>query len=331
MPHPTSTRAPVKLPGPINVMLADEAHPPGVYLGAPPNLRPLGWAPRPADVPDVRAGLLDLWRPGGTFARMAGYFQDVGATGPLQWERATLEDAALWYVGADMCELLVGAAPGLPAVHLTPELAPDLCGLVVYEHALLGLDADGGDTPVTVGAMLWGTCTWAGYQDQGNYPALGITCYRPMGGLELVPVGSLVWPLGMRTDAPLAGVAAKDASMAEDRRRLAALWLLSAQPGLATSSEPPLPRHVLRREARAGRSAARVRVVQLRQAPATGHHDSPAGEREYTHRWAVSGHWRQQPYGPAHGLRRPQYINPYLKGPEGAPLVTRPKVKAWVR
>lgn len=37
----------------------------------------------------------------------------------------------------------------------------------------------------------------------------------------------------------------------------------------------------------------------------------------------VRGYWRSQPYGPKHALRRPQWIEPYWKGPEEAPINMR--------
>jgi len=50
-----------------------------------------------------------------------------------------------------------------------------------------------------------------------------------------------------------------------------------------------------------------------------------------THRFLVRGHWTHQPYGPNRALRRLIYIEPYVKGPDGAPLTTRDKVTVWRR
>lgn len=47
---------------------------------------------------------------------------------------------------------------------------------------------------------------------------------------------------------------------------------------------------------------------------------------EYHHRWIVSGHFRNQTYGPNNSLRRRQWIPPYIKGPVGAPLLNRAKI-----
>lgn len=41
---------------------------------------------------------------------------------------------------------------------------------------------------------------------------------------------------------------------------------------------------------------------------------------EWSHRWVVSGHWRNQ-YIPSSGEHRPIWILPYVKGPEGKPLL----------
>lgn len=42
--------------------------------------------------------------------------------------------------------------------------------------------------------------------------------------------------------------------------------------------------------------------------------------------WLVRGHWRWQTHGPNHSLRRRQFIEPYWKGPERAPILARQHV-----
>lgn len=39
----------------------------------------------------------------------------------------------------------------------------------------------------------------------------------------------------------------------------------------------------------------------------------------------VAGHWRNQPHGPQNSLRRVQWIEPYWKGPDDAPILVAPK------
>ena len=49
---------------------------------------------------------------------------------------------------------------------------------------------------------------------------------------------------------------------------------------------------------------------------------------EYKGRFWVRGHWTQQPYGKGRKLRRPQYIDPYIKGPEDKPMIEKAYVVA---
>lgn len=52
---------------------------------------------------------------------------------------------------------------------------------------------------------------------------------------------------------------------------------------------------------------------------------NPGTEVEWSHRWLVRGHWRQQWYA-SEGVHRAIYINPHIKGPEDKPLIVRDKV-----
>jgi hypothetical protein len=69
-----------------------------------------------------------------------------------------------------------------------------------------------------------------------------------------------------------------------------------------------------------------VTVVNLRRAMAEngdsglGDDSTESERRSYSHRWLVSGHFRNQAYGPSHSLRKVIWIPPYLKDPEDAPL-----------
>jgi hypothetical protein len=50
--------------------------------------------------------------------------------------------------------------------------------------------------------------------------------------------------------------------------------------------------------------------------------------REMTVQSLIRGHWKRQPYGPKLSLRRRQWIEPYWRGPEDAPIAVRPHVFA---
>lgn len=102
----------------------------------------------------------------------------------------------------------------------------------------------------------------------------------------------------------------------------AALVLLALEPKVGSTHAhnphsmrwPDRPRHV-----------PRITVVELRQRPAASRHGAPDDEDggeswHLTHQHLVRGHWRQQACGPGLKWRKPVYIAPYIKGPEGSGL-----------
>jgi len=91
-------------------------------------------------------------------------------------------------------------------------------------------------------------------------------------------------------------------------------------------------RHARKRQARAKFDPRNVIVVRLRRARPPRHADETLGEsgREYSCRWTVVGHWRNQWY-PSLGRHRQKYIGGYVKGPEGKPLLLKRRVYQWDR
>lgn len=60
--------------------------------------------------------------------------------------------------------------------------------------------------------------------------------------------------------------------------------------------------------------------------------DDGAGDgprRRLTTRHVVRGHWTHQPHGKDRALRRLQWVDDYIRGPQDAPLSTRTHVWAW--
>ncbi len=67
-----------------------------------------------------------------------------------------------------------------------------------------------------------------------------------------------------------------------------------------------------------------VQVIQLRKSE---YHERREGESEieYSCRWSVAGHWRNQACGPKMGDHRLTYISPYIKGPDDKPFREAPR------
>jgi hypothetical protein len=115
----------------------------------------------------------------------------------------------------------------------------------------------------------------------------------------------------------------------EFRQDAAAAWLVAAwrlmQQSLTTVEQEDVPRSARKMARRVNMLDEHVTVVDLRHKPTR--REGEAGSTEWTHRWLVRGHWRNQPYK-EDGVwtTRPIYIHPFVKGPEGAPLVIRDHV-----
>ena len=102
---------------------------------------------------------------------------------------------------------------------------------------------------------------------------------------------------------------------------------------VVTASPDHVERHIRKEfNRKTGQSISTVQVVQLRRAEhrhgETKTTETEESVREYSHRWVVSGHWRNQPCGPKSGDRRLTYILPYVKGPDDKPLL-EPRQKIY--
>lgn len=104
---------------------------------------------------------------------------------------------------------------------------------------------------------------------------------------------------------------------------LLATWLLIAQQS-AQVTTAEADKAVRKAYARSNRPAPEVRIVRIRAhlntPPRRARAASSGPGHPQTSRFWVSGHWRNQPYGPGRALRRPVYINPFLRGPNDAPI-----------
>src|SRR5215471_1172680 len=89
---------------------------------------------------------------------------------------------------------------------------------------------------------------------------------------------------------------------------------------------PPLPREVRRRHKREGYELPRYSVIRLRR-----HSRPSATDEEAERKWKLNyrtvtrGHWRQQWY-PSIQAHRQIWIDEFIRGPEDAELVIRPRV-----
>jgi hypothetical protein len=92
---------------------------------------------------------------------------------------------------------------------------------------------------------------------------------------------------------------------------------------VAESSPMEAPRPSRKRANRAGVKPRTVNVVDL---PRHRSSSSPKGSAvEWTHRWYVNGHWRNQWY-PASETHRQRWVRGHVKGPDDAPFIPKQRV-----
>jgi hypothetical protein len=301
--------------------------------------------------------LRDRWLPGGIYHRafqpIEGFVSTEEITGEDMTSSATLEaltldKAALYYVTEEMCDLLQHAAPTMPEQTLMLDDPPFKWGFIYFEKGLMGWDAKRG-IPLRVDAIAWHTSTSGPKHLRPNTPICSITSYtfddkpippelveqfpdlggKPMN--EWAPLGRSDWPAGDTTDQPEWDTMTEDEqkSFSEDRRWLMAFWTLIGQVKSVETTAAPVPRPVRRREERAKQKIPDIRIIRLRRVR-SDHRTTGETHREYSHRWWVSGHWKNV-WLPSRKTHRHQYIMPYVAGPEDKPLVIKEEVRLWQR
>ncbi len=246
---------------------------------------------------------------------------------------ANLATATLWWVTPDMAALAVAAGGTLPTVDSAARPAPS--GLAVFDGGVGMVDSSAG--PLPADAVLW--CPHPDgveidtFMDEMRLHELLAARDWTLGGhlAPLIPTGDLARSTIPAGPTPIADL--PDASRTVITA-LAAMWEMSTQPTLVDRQRVDVDRQVRRSYGRAGRGDPEVTLVDLRRAyrPLGGEvRDEAAGGRQYRHRWVVSGHWRDQPYGPGREQRRRTWIASYVKGPGGAPMLARERVNVWRR
>lgn len=232
----------------------------------------------------------------------------------------------LWFISREMTDLVDIASATVPLDTLLDHtMLPEEGGLVFFQRPLIRF-TDTEDNPKRTSyyfnAMMW-------------YPAI-VNASSPGTMFILFAhtrrtwgiIGDSFWLYGDRLDKPLRSTDGtfQTTTQRNDRQFAMALWLLATQEGLSERGEEHLDRSSKRRSERAKVPTGPVRILRLRSGH-TGRSDGTPSTVEWTHRWIVRGHWRNQAYGPGRQQRRPVWIAPHIRGPEDKPLDTREGIR----
>jgi hypothetical protein len=301
---------------------------------------------RALEVPDLRARLLEKFRPGSPYRELwpaaLGDTELAASPEEIEAEEANLRLSALFWVSDDMRTVLEAAAAAIPE-EMTLRAADPPCGeqfgFVVFERPFECPDVRQPSESMHWSAFRYSLIHRHGLGRRGRQAHeprwnMHFTYYSyGPGNIGLYPVGHSEWKVG----APITWVPEVDRDsdpevmqdVFTDRRRFMAFALLVNQQLLTEVEESEGPRAVRRRSERAG-VPSKVKIVQLRRT-SSGHPHVGSDPVGWSHRWIVNGHWRQQPCGPGRQERRWTFIAPHIKGPADKPLVVKETVRAVVR
>lgn len=267
--------------------------------------------------------------------------------------RQQVQTAYAYRVTEDMSLMVQQAASSLDGLdQWDRDLAPTGAGIVRFDRPLPITDIRGA-------TMLVHWAIWGPISTEGGHPSTMLTYWNDSRdpddiGDSLLPEG-IAELLGywrwcgsdLRIDGARLGPAEEQPSevvikrLADEGqvavpstsscRYMHALWLMLNQTITAVENEEP--ERQARRAAQRMRIPAQVSVVRLRRQE---YAVRPEGESqvEWAHRWVVRGHWAWRKCGPdlagavpyEGGHRRRLWVQPYVKGPEGKPLVVTDKV-----
>lgn len=262
--------------------------------------------------------------------------QMADAVSSQRFQRAlhtTLNRSRTYLVRADMCDLVADAASTIPRGWTLRRVdLPASEGFILLERPRV-LETD-------VGQIVTEVVTWSVLQGRGVLLAQWAQARNMPTTAPLLPVHFMAWtferslddviPASVITDTdgpddPSVVLSAEEAAMMY-APWIAAFWLFTAQ-RVGYRSAHDLERKARRRARRAALpDDGQVEVVHLRRRvpvdPETG-----GGPRDvnWTHRWSVSGHWRNQWY-PSENRHKPVWIAPYVKGPDDLPYVPKDRV-----
>jgi hypothetical protein len=264
------------------------------------------------DVLEAKADL-GRWFDSSNATRYFSTYSSTDPTDPMplgfldgKWTQRLIQRQGFW-VDPDMCRLASIAAQSLPA---EAEVEPATPQGFIYLELPNPLSLHDG-FPLQMQGVTWDETIMFGL-------------YRLR--RALVPTE---WPIPYRDSIIF------EASLWHDLHSIVSwaktYWLLLAQ-RLSTQTAARIDRATRRRcRHRSVPDNQTVEIVSLRRSAIEESQscDEPRSI-EWTHRWMVDGHWRNQWY-PSDQAHRFTWIAPYIKGPPDKPFVLREKVYRWHR
>ena len=279
---------------------------------------------------DAQMELWQWWHSPQGKAYGDGFIADMNQKGKgyeaLSGLLAEFEIRRLWkadpiYVAPEMQDLLDVAVQGFEPEALLPSDLLTNHGFVVFPKAFYVTDVN--NLQIAWRAMAWDTYDFV-WGDEGNSrPGIFITMYSHMDDPDDVGYHPLVhtyartkwslvhcapWSFGMEIP--------EDAKAKMSLRQIQCFFRLTMQ-HITTHQQYRATRGTRRRAQRYKMPEKNVTVIRLRRPKA--HREGEPTPANYSHRFLVRGHWRNQ-WFPSLDTHRQIYIHDFIKGPEDKPL-----------
>jgi hypothetical protein len=273
--------------------------------------------------------------------------------------RELLTLGATYAVSAEICDVLESAAPTVPDYELQPSDLPTDSGFVLLERPILIYD-DVAERPLVVRAFGWVQAQRDVIEGEQGREQLSLVRLGTSQMSQFVDddaniassgygIITLLWtdPSDPRDHMNNEGWATYFRDELDTLRARSPEDLMSMLGGNWVFGQPPhghftklllaflrfvaepwvdpramVPGRAARRRSLRKKLEPQVHVVRLRRREQQHHasSDSDSIEFEWSCRWIVQGHWRNQWY-PSLQSHRPRWISEYVKGPEDKPLV----------
>nr|MDT0658757.1 hypothetical protein [Micromonospora sp. DSM 115978] len=220
-----------------------------------------------------------------------------------------LDQARLYWIDSEFTALVAEVLADLPTTAVTDRIVPAGSGLLAWSQPI--------DRRHRIAAASWAP------QPTGWH----VVCYRSLGlDLPSTAMETVRREVGWLVPVHAAHLSREAVVNGNDLLAgLVATWLIIAQQ--LTQGEPTRVDSSIRKAyARARREPPEVRLIRIKAPSAqsrsaeTTKVRTSTGRAKPDHRYWVSAHERNQAYGPGRSLRKKLDIDPFLKGPEDAPI-----------
>jgi hypothetical protein len=277
--------------------------------------------------------LLDYWRHNTEesqfiYERLGRRLTPISARSLQQHIADIFSRADTYYISEEIADVLVGGFDTLPNTPLGEVRPNSLYGWAFFQRPIVCPFPTPFDTMWEIKGLAWGP---VGLDSVGGLN-LGIFVRSPQSShLPCSGMTSWPWESGwdrIREEKAQAGVA--DRELMVWLRKLVFSFFAFIRQECVSIQTMPASRPIRRHLPKAYTAEPVIKVIQLRRrSPATT--SGTAEQRDYSCRWLVRGHWRNQFY-PSSKSHRPRFIPAYVKGPDDKPLKsTKSSIFAVVR